>query len=169
MFTTKVAKEFGSPSNLGLAFGDACISSFSNNTNAEFLQRAFARRGYTCFRVNESCTSIVCSSCHTKSVHRFHKRTVDDRFTVWSLVACTECQKTFNRDCNAARNIHKAAVELIANNTRPTYFDLKQPWMPKADKWTPRLFNSNPRPTKESKMETKTHKHPKIIAGVNSN
>ena len=94
------------PQDVIVAFGDACKSPTNPNaSDCKYLQEAFKRGKYNVIMIDENNTSQTCSTCLTKSCHNFHKRNSYDLYKVWTLLGCSNCNKVFNRDRNAAINI----------------------------------------------------------------
>ena len=80
------------------------------------FRRAFKKMGFTIIEVDEYRTSKCCSSCGhvTENVHyggvRCHQ-----------VVRCgnNECEVVWQRDCNAARNMHQVLLTMLHGQPRP--------------------------------------------------
>ena len=80
------------------------------------FRRAFKKMGFTIIEVDEYRTSKCCSSCGhvTENVHyggvRCHQ-----------VVRCgnNECAVVWQRDCNAARNMHQVLLTMLHGQPRP--------------------------------------------------
>lgn len=119
---------FGSSKNTIIGFGDyeqRQHMRYKEPVKGKGFRSLLRKRGYQVYLVDEFRTSCRCSACKGEC-KTFRKRISprpwrDEEITVHGLLLCQECNKLWNRDYNASRNIHKICVEAVAGNERPRY------------------------------------------------
>lgn len=132
---TNTFKEiFGKPEKTIIAFGDWAQyehRKFQEPVKGKGFRKLFRHCGYSVFLVDEYKTSCQCSSCCTIEARtekflkvsnpRPWKKTEAPTVLCHGLVRCKSCTKLWNRDTNAAINIHTVAKEWINKKSRPEY------------------------------------------------
>ncbi len=124
-------KAFGASSETIIAIGD-----FEQRNHRKFHEpvkgkgfRGLLRKaGYKVFLVDEFRTSCMCSACGDSDARTETFRSVKDprpwknqSRVVHGLVRCKTCTRLWNRDVNAACNIHKIAKAALDGLIRPPY------------------------------------------------
>jgi hypothetical protein len=136
---TKIINDFkeayGPPAETAVYWGD-----WNKNTkNRKFfepikgkgLRKIFRKAGYLVFLVNEFKTSKMCSNCQIPGAEctpfrrvknpRPHMRQRHPTVLCHGLLRCSNCNRLWNRDTNAATNIWIIANAAINNILRPLY------------------------------------------------
>ncbi len=125
-------EKFGAPVQTVVAIGD-----FEQRNHRKFHEpvkgkgfRGLLRKaGYAVFLVDEFKTSCMCSACGDSDARtETFRKTKDPRAwkknrarVVHGLVRCKTCARLWNRDVNAACNIHKIAKAALDSLPRPPY------------------------------------------------
>ncbi|ORZ18509.1 hypothetical protein BCR42DRAFT_449689 [Absidia repens] len=84
------------------------------------LKKAEQKHLLVMVQVNEAYTSKVCSKCYTKNM--VNKKIDDGDYRLHSVLVCSDCNTTWNRDVNACNNIHHLAICLSQGADRPSIF-----------------------------------------------
>jgi hypothetical protein len=137
LFMDRFRQTFGGPGDVVVGFGDWSDSSHRKGhepLKGVGFHKMIRNAGYELVLVNEYRTSKTCSNCKDGSECEYFRKCENPR--PWrrkyglidrhGIVICQSCQTPWNRDVNAALNIHEIMKKEIAGKGRPEYFKKKK-------------------------------------------
>jgi hypothetical protein len=123
-------KKFGNGEEAVVAIGDweqRQHRKFKEPIKGKGFRTLFRKAGYDVYLVDEFRTSCRCSACEEHgecTTFRYvpnPKPNRHERILRHGLVRCKTCQRLWNRDMNASRNIYAVAHNAIYGMERPEY------------------------------------------------
>ena len=129
-FMRRFAKTFGPPNKVLVACGDwsanTALRGWQPTIKGASQRRIMRRHGYQVVLNRERNTTKCCSACEVGEARTF-KTAPDPRggkhagkqWTVHGLLRCGSCGELHNRNKNAVRNQHRAALAALNGQERP--------------------------------------------------